>query len=155
MVQRASRSKRSSLFDIHIPRSARTGSQQESLYSSSSLATSRNSSGLPSSSSAKDDIFERLSAPKPKKNNIFERLSAPKLNDRRWLPDRPSVYWLDYLIDPTPHQITDSVELSSYYEKFRPKFPRLSHLATPRKYEGDDAVAPSSMPSNASLQKGT
>ncbi|CAL8141858.1 unnamed protein product [Orchesella dallaii] len=66
----------------------------------------------------------------------FERLSKPKVKDKRWIPDRPSVYWLDYIIDPTPHKITDPEELMSYYECLQPKFPRMRRLSTPRPYYG-------------------
>ncbi|ODN05526.1 Testicular haploid expressed protein [Orchesella cincta] len=66
----------------------------------------------------------------------FERLARPKMKDKRWIPDRPSVYWLDYIIDPTPHKITNPEELMSYYECLQPKFPRMQRLSTPRPYYG-------------------
>jgi hypothetical protein len=48
------------------------------------------------------------------------------------MPDKPSPYWLDYLIDETPHNITDPGELMRYYEQFYNKLPRLEALSRPK-----------------------
>lgn len=50
--------------------------------------------------------------------------------------DRPSVYWLDYIIDPTPHKLKTPEELSSYYDNLEPRFPRTRLLSAPKKYYG-------------------
>lgn len=59
-------------------------------------------------------------------------LATPRERSVRFLPDRPSPYWLDYLIDPTPHKIHDPQQLMQYYKRFHSRMPRLEALARPR-----------------------
>ncbi|CAG7679620.1 unnamed protein product [Allacma fusca] len=60
----------------------------------------------------------------------LSRLAAPKVVNPNFIPDKPSVYWLDYLVDPTPHRIRNPAELESYYRKF--ETPRLQRLSKPK-----------------------
>jgi len=93
------------------------------------------------------------------RNSSIERLATPKFPNPRWLPDRPSVYYLDYLIDETPHKIRDPQELASYYDKFEPKFPRTRSLSAPKpKYDEEQerpATSKNNIPMSALSYKAT
>jgi len=58
----------------------------------------------------------------------LEHLAAPRPRYRNFIPDKPSPYWLDFLLDPTPHYIRDPTELLQYYVKSSENFKRLESL---------------------------
>lgn len=61
-------------------------------------------------------------------------LAAPKERPIAFIPDKPSPYWVDYVLDTRPHRITDPYELMDYYQQFYKRMPRLEVLARPKTF---------------------
>lgn len=69
------------------------------------------------------------------------KLAKPKPVHPFYIPDRASVYWLDYLIDPTPRSMTNPEELRQYYENETKKFPSVVRLSKPKIHD-DEKIVP-------------
>jgi len=75
----------------------------------------------------------------------INNLAQARKQNMYFLPDKPSVYWLDYIPDPTPHLITSPSELLDYYQtQWFTKFPRIEELAQPRPWPNRGDSRPSS-----------
>jgi hypothetical protein len=59
-------------------------------------------------------------------------LARPKTSHPLHIPDKASVYWVDYLLDERPHKITNPGELYEYYQGVYKKYPRVEKLAEPK-----------------------
>ncbi|OXA56529.1 Histidinol dehydrogenase [Folsomia candida] len=59
-------------------------------------------------------------------------LAQPKDRSAKFLPDKPSPYWLDYILDPKPHKMRGAEELMRYYQQFYDRLPRLEALSRPK-----------------------
>lgn len=62
----------------------------------------------------------------------LEQLSAPRPLSPAFVPDKISVYWLDYVLDETPRKLTNPHDLHAYYRNCRQCFPRTEKLAEAR-----------------------
>lgn len=62
----------------------------------------------------------------------IDELAFPKERSDKFIPDKPSPYWLDYVIDTIPQTIKDSKGRYQYYQKLQSNMPRLSDLAKPK-----------------------
>jgi len=70
------------------------------------------------------------------------KMAKPKKVHPFHIPDRASVYWLDYLIDTKPLKMTNPQELKSYYENEARKFPSAARLSKPKLYEDANGDKP-------------
>jgi len=60
------------------------------------------------------------------------RLSTPKTVHPANIPNRPSVYWLDYIESNEALRLRTPTDLSEYYNRFYANLPRLDFLSRPK-----------------------
>jgi hypothetical protein len=80
-------------------------------------------------------LYRRTFLVQPNRSFDQERLIAlalPKDRSAAFIPDKPSIYWLDYILDDTPRKLTSSIELQRYYRRFLLKTPRIEVLSRPK-----------------------